>query len=196
MNWLAHALLSEDDPQARLGNLCADFVKGRELNGMSDAFRRGVRRHRLIDSFTDAHPVCARSRRCLSERYRHLKGVLVDLFYDHFLARDWQHHVGPESLEAFSRSVYADIAVHRHLFAAETLATLDALIAEDWLTLYRTLPGIEAALGRVADELHVRTGRHFALQEAISELVAHEVTLARDFAEFFPQLREHVMRLG
>ncbi len=90
MNWLAHLYLSPaDDPEFRLGNLLADFIKGGARRELGESFQRGVRCHQAIDAFTDFHPVVQRSRTRIAARHGHFSGILIDVFYDHFLARNW-----------------------------------------------------------------------------------------------------------
>src|SRR5277367_1527199 len=90
MNFLAHLYLSGDNPKIKTGNFIGDFVKGKNL---ADRFEKdiakGIVLHREIDWFTDRHPVVKQSKDRLREKYRHYSGVIVDVFYDHFLARNW-----------------------------------------------------------------------------------------------------------
>lgn len=191
MNWLAHAFLSEPDVEFRLGNLLADLVKGRDRVGMPAAFLDGARRHQAIDIFTDAHPAVHRSRARLGGDFRHATGILVDVFYDHFLALDWQRY-SPEPLEAFTSRLYADIRAWSVRLPAEARDALERMMSDDRLGSYGRLDGIEAALRRVSQRLWERTGRDLGLERGVSELVAHFDGLRADFDEFFPQLRAHV----
>ena len=191
MNWLAHAFLSRPDPEFRLGNLLADLVKGRDRAGRSAAFLDGVRHHQAIDAFTDAHPTVHRSRARIGGDFRHTTGILVDVFYDHFLALDWGRY-STEPLEAFTARLYDDMRLGMTPFPEEAREALEGMIREDRLASYRRLDGIEAALRRVSLRLAARVGRDFGLERGVSELVAHFEGLRRDFAEFFPQLQAHV----
>ena len=85
VNWLVHVFLSKPDIEFRLGNLLADLVKGRDRAAMPSLFLEGVRQHQRIDAFTDTHPVVRRSRARIGGDYGHARGILVDVFYDHFL---------------------------------------------------------------------------------------------------------------
>src|SRR6188768_77560 len=90
MNFLAHLYLSGNDNKIMVGNFIADFVKGRvALNQFEPAIIRGIELHRAIDEYTDNHPVVTISKNRLRPTYRHYSGVIVDVFYDHFLARNW-----------------------------------------------------------------------------------------------------------
>ena len=187
VNWLAHAFLSKPDIEFRLGNLLADLVKGRDRAAMSAGFLEGVRHHQAIDSFTDTHPVVHRSRARIGGGYRHATGILVDVFYDHFLAIDWDRY-SAEPLDAFTARLYADIRVGMVQFPAEARAALERMIADDRLGSYRRLDGIEASLRRVSLRLAARIGQDLGLERGVSELVANFEGLRGDFAEFFPQL--------
>jgi acyl carrier protein phosphodiesterase len=195
VNWLAHALLSEPDVEFRLGNLLADLVKGRDRDGMSANFLRGVKCHQAIDGFTDSHPVVHRSRARIGGGYRHATGILVDVFYDHFLALDWDRY-SAEPLDAFTARLYADLRAHPISAPEEASAALDRMIRDDRLGSYRTIEGIEATLHRVSMRLSARTGREFALEKAITELRANFDGLGSDFVKFFPLLRSHVTALA
>ncbi len=127
MNWLAHVFLSEPDVEFRLGNLLADIVRGEELRRMSPAFQRGVDKHKQIDAFTDAHPVVKRSRARISTRFRRFSGVLVDVFYDHLLASDWDRY-SPIVLDAFTARFYADIEARHIELPASARVTASATV--------------------------------------------------------------------
>ncbi len=188
MNWLAHALLSEPDLDFRLGNLLADLVKKRDRVGLSEAFRRGAERHQAIDAFTDSHPVVHTSRARLGGEWGRVSGILVDIFYDHFLADDWACYCDTP-LEEFTAQLYAGIRGLPLALTPEAALALERMIAEDRLGSYRRLDGIEETLRRVSMRLAARTGVEFGLERAMSELVVHRRGLAADFAEFFPALQ-------
>jgi acyl carrier protein phosphodiesterase len=191
LNWLAHAFLSKPEIEFRLGNLLADLVKGRDRAAMSAGFVDGVRHHQRIDAFTDGHPTVHRSRARIGGDYRHTTGILVDVFYDHFLALDWDRY-SPEPLDAFTARLYADIRAGTTHFPEEAQAALERMIREDRLGSYRRLDGIEASLRRVSLRLAARIGQDLGLERGISELVAHFDEMRADFAEFFPQLQADV----
>jgi acyl carrier protein phosphodiesterase len=191
VNWLAHAFLSRPDVEFRLGNLLADLVRGRDRATMSAAFLDGVRRHQAIDAFTDAHPAVHRSRARIGGDFRHATGILVDVFYDHFLALDWERY-SAEPLDEFTARLYADIRAHPVQLPAEARAAVERMLRDDRLGSYRRLDGVEAALRRVSLRIAARTGRDLGLERGVSELVANFEELRGDFAEFFPQLQAHV----
>jgi acyl carrier protein phosphodiesterase len=191
MNWLAHAFLSKPDIEFRLGNLLADLVKGRDRAAMPPAFLNGVRQHQEIDAFTDTHQAVHRSRARIGGDFRHTTGILVDVFYDHFLALNWERYA-PETLDSFTARLYADIRGHSIKLPAEASAAIERMMTDDRLGSYRRIDGIEASLRRVSLRLEARTGRDFGLERGVAELVTHFEGLQADFAEFFPQLSAHV----
>jgi acyl carrier protein phosphodiesterase len=190
MNWLAHLFLSEPDVEHQLGNLLADVVKGKARAALPPGVRRGIACHQAIDAFTDAHPVVHRSKRRLGEEHGRFAGILIDVFYDHFLARDWPLY-SSVPLEQFTAEAYASFRAYPAL-TAEARDFCDRLSDGDLLGSYHTLAGIAAALGRLSRRLEARLGRPFALEQATAALEAQYDALGRDFAEFFPEMRAHV----
>jgi acyl carrier protein phosphodiesterase len=89
MNWLAHILLSEPNVENRLGNLLGDLVKGKDLDGLNCDLRRGVSRHYAIDRFTDSHPIIKISKSRIDKEYSKFAGILIDIFYDYLLVKNW-----------------------------------------------------------------------------------------------------------
>jgi acyl carrier protein phosphodiesterase len=90
MNFLAHLHLSGNNPNIMLGNFMGDFVKGKSYRQQYEPeIIKGIELHRSIDEFTDSHPVVTESKNRLRPTYRHYSGVIVDVFYDHFLAANW-----------------------------------------------------------------------------------------------------------
>lgn len=190
MNWLAHALLADPDSEVRLGNVLADLVKGRDRAAMSPAFLQGVGHHQAIDSFTDFHPVVGRSKSRLGDGHRHTRGILVDIFYDHFLAVDWVRY-SAVPLAVFTARLYADARAYRGQLPADIRPVVDRMSDEDWLGGYQHLDGVEDTLRRVSERITERVGRDLGLERGIADLLAEYDGLGRDFAEFFPAVRKH-----
>lgn len=183
MNFLAHLYLSPPDDDALLGSLMGDFVKGPLAAHPADDLRRGMALHRRIDSYTDAHPIVRDSRNRISAARRRYAGIMVDMFYDHFLARDWtRYHEQP--LADFAQRVYALLLRNRERLP-ERLARITPYMAEqDWLSSYRAIESIHVALERMG----TRLTRGNALRGAAGELVVHYDALEADFRDFFPQV--------
>lgn len=112
MNFLAHLLLAGDDEGLRLGAMLGDFVRGKRiLESFPEDVRLGIELHRHIDQFTDSSPDIANLRRCFPAPFRRYSGIIIDLAYDHELARRWEDY-SRQSLESFDRDVRLTLAGH------------------------------------------------------------------------------------
>ena len=186
MNWLAHVFLSEPSPQFRIGNLLPDLVGPAALAGLSAEFLRGVHQHRRIDAFTDAHPIVRRSIARVGPEFRRFGGIFVDIFYDHFLSREWPAF-SRTSLPAFTREIYDSFETHRHHIPTEAHVPLQRMKTENWLCAYGDLHGVATTLGRIG--LRLRRPMPLAVGAAILE--ADYAGFHADFTEFFPELMSH-----
>ena len=190
MNYLVHFLLAGDDDELRLGNLLGDFVKGRvdglAHRGLTERVRLGIQMHRTIDTFSDRHHVIHRSKRVLTPKYGKLSGVIVDVFYDHVLARRWlEYH--PQPLSIYTQDVYRTLRGNLHRIPAAAHPLVDAMSRGDWLREYASLHGIERALHGMAARRPVAA----EIATAGRVLFEHFDRFSRDFDEFLPDLRAH-----
>lgn len=190
MNYLAHFHLAGEDPELLAGSLLGEFLRGPVPEDWSPGLRLGVRLHRQVDAFTDAHPVTARGRGRFQPPFRRYAGILVDLFYDHCLARDWSDHL-PVPLTEFARAVYARLHARRAEWPPPMQRGIDYMIAHDLLCSYRELEGIGRALRGISGRLR----RANPLAAALPELERHADGLAEDFAAFFPDVVVHAARV-
>ena len=188
MNYLVHFLLAGDDDELRLGNVLGDFVKGRverfEHRGLTERLRTGIQLHRTIDAVSDRHPAVLRSKRILAPDYGRLSGVIVDVFYDHVLARRWaEHH--PRPLPVYAQEVYRTLQdnLHRLPLALHPLVT--AMSRGDWLRGYASRHGIDRTLQGMATRRPVAAG----IGTAGRMLLEHFERFSADFDEFLPELR-------
>ena len=184
MNWLAHLRLAPDEPLLRLGNLCGDFVRGVHVATLHPDLQRGIRQHRAGDAFVDAHAVVRQSRDRLDAPFRRLAGVLVDVFYDHFLARDWDRLGDGRSLPEFAASVHALLREHHDLLPPRLAAARPWMERQGWLVGYAGIDGIESVLRRMANRLSGTT----PLGDGAEQLRGHYAALERDFTAFWPEL--------
>jgi acyl carrier protein phosphodiesterase len=187
MNWLAHLYLSEPNPEFRLGNILADIARNESLVSLPDAFQRGIAQHRRIDAFTDSHPVVRRSIQRFAPPFRRFGSILCDVFYDHFLARDWDTY-SSEPLTTFTQSIYASFDTYRSLISPEAYSQLDQMRAGDWLCSYRELVGVSDALKRIGSRLR----RPVDFSESVLALERDYDSFHADFRAFFPELSNHV----
>lgn len=190
MNFLAHLYLADDTPESIVGNMLGDFAKGDIEAQYPPEICRGIVRHRKIDVFTDHHPVFRRSKQRLGEQYRHLKGIMVDIFYDHFLARNWSAYASLP-LEEFSAHVYRVLNSYKFMLPSRLHRVLFFMETQNWLVSYRSIKGIE----RVMQGMSRRLSRKNLLAESVAELQTHYADLESDFGEFFPEVIEYVEAL-
>jgi acyl carrier protein phosphodiesterase len=194
VNWLAHVFLSEPNVEFQLGNLLADVVRGPQRDAMSADFVRGAACHKAIDAFTDSHAVVKRSRARIGNEHRRFSGVLVDVFYDYFLARNWTRY-SPLPLETYTAAFYASVQARAIQLPPDASTMLDRIIRHDLLGSYVRVEGVERALRRISTYLNSRWQKQFALDQGVRDLLAHEAAFAADFHEFFPTLQAHVAGL-
>ena len=152
MNFLGHAVFSPpNSPAIRAGNLCADYVKGSTaLNRLPAGIQTGIRLHRNIDAFSDAHPAAKRAAVVFREDYGRYSPAIVDTLFDHFLANDPYYFPSKEALHQFSAGVYTDLTELEMDLPAGFVPVARAMAAQDWLTKYRNLGGMRNALDGLA----------------------------------------------
>lgn len=149
MNFLAHALLAGDDPALVVGGVVGDWIKGALPTGLPDDLARGVALHRAIDNHAESHPAFCRSRTRVSAVRRRYAGVLVDIYYDHLLARDWAaHHSLP--LQAFCAGVYREIEARMADLPDDAHRVMHLMAQQDWLSSYASTDGIADVLARMS----------------------------------------------
>ena len=188
MNYLAHLYLSDNTVESRLGNFLGDFVRGDERKKVDPTLEAGIVRHHRIDTFTDSHAQTAISRKRIDTiKYRHLSGVLVDVFYDHFLAKHWADY-STQPLDDFAQEIYRTFSAYKGYLPRMARFVIGRMAAEQRLESYREVRGIDEALYRIA----YRLKRPDIIQGAVSELVANYDGLEADFRLFFPDLKAHI----
>lgn len=183
MNYLAHLYLADCAGSSLIGNLMGDFVRGRLDGRFAARIEHGIRLHRRVDSFTDRHPAVRRSRHRLPAAWRRHAGIMVDVFYDHFLAREWEAY-HPESLEAFAARVYAALDSQRDELDQGLQRAAPHLRANNVLVAYRHLAGVERALVSVSRRL----SHPNPLGHAAQALADDDGGLRDDFHELLPDL--------
>ncbi|PQB05953.1 ACP phosphodiesterase [Aureitalea marina] len=183
MNFLAHIYLSGEEELVTLGNFMADGIKGRKYKDYSPQIQKGILLHRAIDTFTDAHPVVRQSTARLHASYSHYSGVIVDMFYDHFLASRWmEYHKQP--LQDFVQEFY-DLLHHRYDELTPRIQRLmPYMIADNWLLSYATIPGLEKILG----QMDSRTAGKSRMQQSVNELQEFYEEFGSEFDLFFNEL--------
>lgn len=194
MNYLAHLYLSGDDIEIQLGNFIGDFVKGDEAFSFPEKVTIGVLHHRSIDYFTDRHPAWKRSKTRLFEQFRHYGAVLVDIYYDHFLAAQWDRF-HPVPLHQYTREVYNNFTEMQMHMPQRSQNMLPYMIRGNWLYNYQFIEGVENVLNGMSR----RASRGNNLQNGASALLRDYENFKLDFETFFPELeafaKEELTRL-
>lgn len=183
MNHLAHLALAGGDAPLVVGSFLGDFVKGRLQGQYPPAIERGLRLHRAIDSFTDQHPEVRAAARLLPPVYRRYAGIITDIAFDHYLARDWQDY-HPQPLPDFAREALATLLDHRHLMPPAAAALATHMHQRQSLASYASPNFPPRALAAIA----ARLSRPSSLASAPQALAAASAPLHAAFRRFYPQL--------
>ena len=191
MNFLAHLLLAGDDPEAQVGQVLADLADTRSIPLLTNGIQAGIRAHQRIDVFTDLHPAFDAARRRLRPPYRRFAGVLLDVFFDHFLARAWDRHGDGTQLSDFAESRYEVLSMYRDLPVKRFGRMVDSMRRDNWLVGYARTSGVERALKGIA----ARCSRENPIASGRSELTRNYEALQVDFEALFPQVKAYAAAL-
>ncbi len=186
MNHLAHALLAGDDERMRLGGMLGDFVHGQlDHSPLPAGVVDGIRLHRAIDTYTDAHPEVLAAKAELPPPYRRYAGILLDMWFDHCLARDFPRW-SAQPLGDFSDELRA-LLWRQDALLPPALRQFRAYMERHGLPAgYADRAVLDHALAGIGQRL----SRANPLATAMPVMVEHEAALQRRFDAFFPDLRE------
>ena len=185
MNFLAHIYLSGDNELLRIGNFMADGIRGNDYMNFPDDVKKGILLHRQIDTFTDAHHVYRKSKHRLHEKYGHYSGVIMDILYDYFLAKNWKSY-SEEQLEDYVADFYKSLENNYNILTERTKKIMPTMISQNWLVSYATIPGIE----NILFNMDHRTKHRANMQEAVVELQEFYLDFETEFTSFFEELKE------
>lgn len=190
MNWLAHVLLSENHIEHQLGNLLTDPLKAKAWEGASERVHRGIMMHKKIDSFTDSHLIVKRSKVILTKR-GHLKGVVLDVLYDHFLSLHWDKFCTIERMEFLEEfRTQALYSVHEYPDKAQNI--IRRVIGNRQLSSYAHMDGVVDAFRRIDGRLSDRVKNKDTTTRYIPLIAKERKALEADFLLFFPELMQAV----
>lgn len=184
MNFLAHLYLSGEEEELIIGNFIADQVKGKQIASYSEGIVKGIRLHRQIDSYTDQHETVLQSKMRLRERYRHYSPVIIDIFYDHFLAIHWQEYSSTD-LGKYSKYIHAIISKYETILPEKSHLFFQYMLKHDILEAYGKVAGIQKVLAGMARRTPFESG----MENATEELVTHYTLFEQEFIDFFPKLQ-------
>ena len=183
MNFLAHAHLSGGNPDLLVGNLIADAVKGNQMAQFPKQVAKGILLHRQIDTFTDAHDTVRKSVNTIRKEAGRYSGVVVDIYYDHFLARKWSEF-SSIPLYQFTVAAYRILGNHYYLLPARVKRMLPYMIAQNWLNSYANLKDLK----RIFYGMDRRTKFISGMSSAVEILEKHYDSLEEDFENFYPEI--------
>lgn len=183
MNYLAHFYLSGSNQQLMLGNYMGDFIKASEVNALPQEIKKGVLLHRFIDEYTDNHQEVLKSKELVRPYFKKYSPVVIDIYYDHFLALYWDKH-HHEKLDDFAQNIYSLLQSNIELLPTKSLRFLQYLTQNNMLVNYKTIQGMEKVFQGMSYRASFNSGMekaHVILQKHFDELESH-------FNSFFPDL--------
>jgi acyl carrier protein phosphodiesterase len=191
MNYLAHLYLSGNNHEIMIGNFIADHVKGKQIELFDEEIVKGIKLHRLIDEFTDTHKVVEQSKIRLRSEFGKYSPVIVDVFYDHYLAIKWEqyHH---EDLSLYADNFYTLLNNNHHRLPIRTQQMIQYMIPQNWLVNYQSIAGIDKTLTGMSK----RTKFESKMDVAAIYLDRYYSEFENEFNEYFEELRTYVSVVG
>ncbi|MDP3556581.1 MAG: ACP phosphodiesterase [Bacteroidota bacterium] len=180
MNYLAHAFLSNNDDNLLIGNFIADHLRGNNFKNYPTEIINGIYLHRKIDSFTDNHLSFKASKRLFYGNYERYSGILIDIYFDYFLAKKFTKYSNT-SLKEFCEIVYTTYSNNQHYLPQSSSRFLEYVIKNNIYSAYSSLEGIE----KVLFHLSHRIQHGVMLNESISIFKEHELALESNFDLLF-----------
>lgn len=185
MNFLAHIYLSGENDQIKIGNFMADSIKGRKYLKYPGDLQKGIILHRAIDFYTDTHPIFKEGTQRLFPVYGHYSGIIVDIFYDHFLAANWLQYCDIP-LKKYTIEFYNLLKENFEVLPPKVKNFLPFMIEDNWLLSYAEIDGIEQVLAG----MNKRVGGKSKMNLAVKELKEHYAEFGKEFEIFFEDIIE------
>lgn len=183
MNFLAHIYLSGTDEEIIIGNFIADGIKGKQYLQFPPGIQKGVLLHREIDTFTDFHPIVRQSTKRLHKNHGHYSGIIVDILYDHFLAKNWSTY-SEVTLSEYVENFYSLLHKHYEVLPPRIKRMMPHMISDNWLMSYATISGI----GKILFQMNYRTQNKSKMNFAVEELELYYDDFESEFTLFFAEL--------
>jgi acyl carrier protein phosphodiesterase len=184
MNYLAHIYLARQSDHAMLGGLLGDFVKADITGKFGKEIEREILIHRKIDTYTDSHPLVKAARQLFDPVRRRYAGIVLDVFYDHVLAKNWSSYCATP-LPDFVQDFYRVLRENKSLLPERLANAVPYMVGQDWLGSYRNYSEVEVAVNKVSIRLS-RNGD--LLRDGLLDVQANYSSLSDGFLEFFPDL--------
>lgn len=168
-----------------VGNFMADAIKGKSYLNYDEEQQQGIILHREIDTFTDQHPIVKQSKRRLNIRYNHFGGIIIDIFYDHFLAKNWSQFSNIP-LDLYTSEIYKILQNNNSIYPPNVKRLLYFMVLEDWLMSYQHINEIKKVLNRMS----LRTQHKSHMELATEDLLLYYEDFENDFMLFFKEIIE------
>jgi len=185
MNYLAHIYLSGNSEGITIGNFIADGIKGKKYQKYPLEIQKGILLHRGIDSFTDQHPTVRKSTKRMHENYGHYSGVIVDILYDHFLAKNWKNY-SDVPLAIYIQDFYTLLRSNFEILPSRIQNMMPYMISDNWLLSYASVPGIS----KILVQMNRRTKNISKMNFAVIELEKYYDEFEEEFTSFFTELQQ------
>ena len=183
MNYLAHIYLSGESDLVTIGNFIADGIKGKSYTQYPKAIQIGILLHRNIDTYTDSHKIVRQSTKRLHKKYGHYSGVIVDILYDHFLAKNWSQY-SPVPLSEYTEGFYKKLKTNYTVLPLGIQNMLPYMMSDNWLVSYASIDGIS----KILEGMNRRTKNKSGMNEAVQELELFYTEFEKEFTLFFEDL--------
>lgn len=187
MNYLVHLYLAGEDPELQLGGILGDFVKGLIPADYPEKRALGLHLHRRIDTLSQNSLYTRQSRKRLRPGFGHGRGIIIDIFYDHFLATAWPEY-SQEPLSDYANKIYQLLKKNHHQLPEKLRQIVPHMEQDNWLVSYQQRFVVEKVLNRIAQRL----SRPLPLSDAIADLTLHETLLRQDFTHFMAEAQTFI----
>ena len=186
MNFLGHSMISweidekiDKKKETLYGNFAGDFYKGKiERINLPDNLKEGLVLHRIIDGISDRNENFLNE--LLHEKFRHFKGIVSDMFIDHFLSKNF-YRVFNENINDIEKKILYNLHYNSKFFTEEFERTFNWIQLENVLIKYADINFLEMAFRGISHR--IRNGK--ILREAVTELKKnYDVFEEKSLSEF------------
>ena len=184
MNFLAHFYLAGESEELIIGNFLGDMIRKVEWPNFSSKIVEGIKMHQQIDYFTDSHKIVKQHKKLLIAKHGHFSGVILDIFYDYFLAKNWDNHHNT-SLPSYANWVYQSLEKKESNYNKKAKTAFNHMKKYNWLMAYSSTDGIDQVLKGMAQ----RTRFDSEMGNALTDLQRHNSIYQDGFNEFFLELK-------
>lgn len=185
MNYLAHIFLSGNDDFLKLGNFMADEIKGKSYKTYPEEIQKGILLHRAIDDFTDHHPLVSKGAHRFFEEVGHYNGVVIDMIYDHILARRWNDYCDIE-LPVYAESFYMLLESNEHILPKKISKVVPYMIEHNWLLSYSSLEDLK----NILKQMNHKTKHETELHKGVDIYLDYQANFEEEFTQFFEDIQK------